>query len=72
MKRNLVQNGSVSQAFFEGEAQAESLRADLEVLLQYIAVKAAEPATHREAMRPARAQPTALDKVNQWVRMLVR
>lgn len=69
--QHLVQTSLVDAAFFEDGAQAESLRADLDVLLQYIAAKAAEAANRREATRPVRVQPTALDKVSQWFRTLM-
>lgn len=72
IRQHLVQRDSVSEAFFQSEAQAESLRADLDVLLQYLAVKAAEAATQRESMRPVRLQPSVVDKVSLWFRTLMR
>ncbi|KAK4500410.1 hypothetical protein PRZ48_008599 [Zasmidium cellare] len=73
MKREIARGGLVTEAFFEGDVQPASLRADFDVLLQYLSVKTVDAHAAREAMRATlNSEPSVLYKVSAWFGSLGR
>ncbi|KAF2158718.1 hypothetical protein M409DRAFT_30813 [Zasmidium cellare ATCC 36951] len=71
--RDLGRRGLIGESFFEGDVQPNSLRADLDMLLQYLAVKTVEAYTAREALRTTtRPEPSVLHTVSSWIKNLRR
>lgn len=72
MQRYLVLGGFMSESFFENVPEPQSLAADLDILLAYIANKAAEHFAAREAIRTEiRTEQSMWRKVSVWWRGLV-
>lgn len=71
LRKNVAQGGLLDESFFEGNVRPDSVAADLDLLLLYLAKKAAEAFEAREnARREARREPTVMEKVGHWFRRL--